>query len=129
MDLLRANENELTTDEEYNNKVRRQWSQKALHGRHPHDLSQEHVDIEASNKWLTNADLFAETEGFLTAIQDQVILTRNCKKYILKQPNIDEMCRRCGKEPETVQHITAACEQLAPTGCIKIHDEVAEVIH
>jgi hypothetical protein len=91
LDLLCANENELTTDEEYNNKVRRQWSQKALHGRHPHDLSQEHVDIEASNKWLTNADLFAETEGFLTALQDQVILTRNYKKYILKQPNIDEM--------------------------------------
>jgi hypothetical protein len=39
-----------------------------LHGRHPHDLSQQHVDIETSNKWLTSADLFAETEGFLTAI-------------------------------------------------------------
>jgi hypothetical protein len=88
---------------------------KALHGRRPHDLSQEHVGIEASNKWLTNANLFAETEGSLTAIQDQVILTRNYKKYILKQPNIEEMCRRCGKEPETIQHITVACEQLAPT--------------
>jgi hypothetical protein len=48
------------------------------------------VDTEASNKWLTNADLFAETEGCLTAIQNQVIPTRNYKKYILKQPNIDE---------------------------------------
>jgi hypothetical protein len=84
LDLLHAKENELTTDEEYNNKVRRQWSQKALHGRHPHDLSQEHVDTEASNKWLTNAHLFAETDGFLTAIQDQVILTRNYKKYIFE---------------------------------------------
>jgi len=81
LDLVRANENELTTDEEYN--VKRQWSQKALHGRHPCDLSQQYVDIEASNNWLTNADLFAETEGFLTAIQYQVILTRNYKKYIL----------------------------------------------
>jgi ribosomal protein L37E len=54
---------------------------------------------------------------------------RNYKKYILKQPNIDEMCRRCGKEPETVQHITAACEQLAPTECIRRHDGVAKVIH
>jgi len=129
LDLLRANKNELATDEEYNNKVKRQWSQKALHGRHPHDLSQQHVDIEASNKRLTNADLFAETEGFLTAIQDQVVLTRNYKKYILKQPNIDELCRRCGKEPETIQHITAACEQLTPTEYIKRHDGVAKVIH
>jgi hypothetical protein len=39
------------------------------------------------------------------------------------------MSRRCGKELETIQHITAACEQLAPTEYIKRHDEVAEVIH
>jgi hypothetical protein len=64
LDLLHANENELSTEEEYNNKVRKQWSQKALHGRHLHDLSQEYVVIEASNKWLTNANLFAKTEGF-----------------------------------------------------------------
>ena len=70
LNLVYANANELPTDEEYNNKGKGQWSQKALHGRHPHDLSQQHVDTEASNKWLTNKDLFAETKGFLTAIQD-----------------------------------------------------------
>jgi len=64
---------------------------------------------------LTDADLFAETEGFLTAIQDEVILRRNYKKYILKQPDTDELCRRCGKESEKIHHFTAACEQLAPT--------------
>jgi hypothetical protein len=70
LDLFLANKNELATDEEYNKKVKRQWSQKALHGRHPYDLSQQYADMEASNKWLTSADLIAETEGFLTAIQD-----------------------------------------------------------
>jgi hypothetical protein len=39
------------------------------------------------------------------------------------------MCRRSGKETETIQHITAACEQLAPTEYIKRHDGVAKVIH
>jgi len=73
--------------------------------------------------------LFAETEGFLTAKQDQVILTRNNKKYILKQPDTDELCRRCGKESETIQHITAACEQLAPTEYVKRHDGLAKIIH
>jgi len=91
------NENELATDKEYNNKVKRQWSQKALHGRHLYDPSQHYVDTEASNKRLTSVDLFAKTEGCLTAIQEQVILTRNYKKYILKQPNTDELCRRCGE--------------------------------
>jgi hypothetical protein len=47
----------------------------------------------------------------------------------LKQPNIDELCRKCGKEPETNQHITAACEQLAPTEYTKRRDGVAKVIH
>ena len=78
---------------------------------------------------MADADLFAETEGFLTAIQDQFILTRNYKKYILKQPNIDELCRRCGKESEKIQHVTAACEQLAPTDCVKRYDGLAKVIH
>jgi hypothetical protein len=104
LDLLHANENELTTEEEYNNKVKRHWSQKVLHSRHPYDLIQQYVDIEASNKRLTSVDLFTETEGFLTAIQEQVILTSNYKKYILKQPNTDELCRTCGKESETIQH-------------------------
>jgi len=73
--------------------------------------------------------LFAETEGFLTAIQDQVILTRNYKKYILKQPDTEELCRRCGKESETIQLITAACEQLAPTEYVKRRDGLAKIIH
>ena len=47
----------------------------------------------------------------------------------MKQPNTDELCRRCGKESETIQHITAACEQLAPTGYVERHDGVAKGIH
>jgi hypothetical protein len=107
--------------------VKRQWSQKTLHGHHLYYLSQQYVDIEALNKWLTNAEFFAKTEGFLTAIKVQVILTRNYKKYILKQPDTDELCRRCGKESETIQHITAACEQLAPTEYVNRHDGLAKL--
>jgi len=47
----------------------------------------------------------------------------------LKQPDTDELCRRCGKESETIQHITAACEQLAPTEYVKRHDGLAKIIH
>ena len=67
--------------------------------------------------------------GFLIAIEDQVILTRNYKKYILKQPDTDELCRRCGKGLETIQRITAACEQLAPTEYVNRHDGLAKVIY
>ena len=47
----------------------------------------------------------------------------------MKQPDSDELCRRFGKESETIQHITAACEQLAPTEYVKGHDGLAKVIH
>ena len=62
-------------------------------------------------------------------MQDQVILIRNYKKYILKQTDTDDLCRRCGKESETIQHITAACEQLAPSEHVKRHDGLAKIIH
>ncbi|KAF2879579.1 hypothetical protein ILUMI_26604 [Ignelater luminosus] len=45
------------------------WTQKALHGRHANDVSQQHVDKVVSNYWLTEGSLFAETEGFMMAIQ------------------------------------------------------------
>ena len=67
--------------------------------------------------------------GFLKVIQNQVIPTKNYEKYILEQPNINELCRRCGKKSETIQHITAVCEQLTPTECVKRHDGLAKVIH
>ena len=45
------------------------------------------------------------------------------------QPDTDELYRRRGKESETIRHITAACEQLAPTEYVKRRDGLAEVIH
>jgi hypothetical protein len=47
----------------------------------------------------------------------------------LKQSNIDKLCRRCGKESETIQHITAVCEHLAPTENLKRHDGLVKIIH
>jgi 1,4-alpha-glucan branching enzyme len=39
------------------------------------------------------------------------------------------LCRRCGKESETIQHITAACEQPTTTEYLKTHDGQAKIIH
>jgi hypothetical protein len=47
----------------------------------------------------------------------------------LKQPETDELCRRCGKKSESIQGITAACEQLAPIEYVKRHDGLAKIIH
>jgi DNA-binding GntR family transcriptional regulator len=33
------------------------------------------------------------------------------------------------KKSETIQHITAECEQLAATECVKRHDGIAKAFH
>ena len=42
------------------------WREKTLHGKHIYELSQPHIDTEASNAWLIKGHLFPETEGFAT---------------------------------------------------------------
>jgi hypothetical protein len=56
----------------------------------------------------------SETTGFMTAIQDQVFSTNDCKKHVLEDPNITNgLCRKCREKLGTTQHITSACHALA----------------
>jgi len=48
-----------------------------LHGGHSHDLRKPEVDKVALNAWLNSGELFPETEGYMIAIQDKVVNTRN----------------------------------------------------
>jgi hypothetical protein len=105
------------------------WSQKTIHGRFPNDIRQPNVDKQASLKWLHDGMLFPETEGFLIAIQDQVIATKNYKKYIMKDGTTDDKCRKCGVTNETIQHVVSGCQTLAPTEYKRRHDLVANIVH
>ena len=105
------------------------WARKSLHGRHYHDLEQSHVDKNASNAWLSHSNLFPETEGFMLAIQDQVINTRNYRKHILHDNTVTDKCRRCNIDSETIQHITSGCRLLAHTDYLHRHNQIANIIH
>lgn len=61
----------------------RLWSTKELHGRFYRFLYDDETDIPQSLQWAIQGYLNPETEGFLIAIQDQVVKTRNYAKYIL----------------------------------------------
>lgn len=100
-----------------------------MHGRHRYDLCLPNGDKIASNEWLRRGQLFPETEGFLIAIQDQVIETRNYQKHIMKLSIPTDMCRRCHSSSETIQHITGACKAIAQTDYKHRHDQVAKIIH
>jgi hypothetical protein len=91
------------------------WKAKELHGRFINQLNQQGIECCASNKWLNYGQLYPETEGFMIAIQDQVIEAKNYRTFILKDSTLtNDLCRRCNDLPETIQHITSACGIHAP---------------
>ncbi|KAF4523835.1 hypothetical protein B566_EDAN013602 [Ephemera danica] len=92
------------------------------------ELTAAHVDLKESTEWLRTASLFSETEGFLLAIQDQVVRTRNYERHILKTA-VDDRCRLCKKSGKTIQHITGGCSVLAPKEYLERHNAVAKVVH
>ncbi|XP_060519856.1 uncharacterized protein LOC132698038 [Cylas formicarius] len=91
---------------EINDEILHQWAQKAVHGGHFSDLHQEDVDIKASNKWLSNGDLYAETEGYLLAIQDRWWLKEFQYVGSLSQPtNVGKESRLMDRENSTTKHV------------------------
>lgn len=126
---LSAEQLQMTTKMQTNEEIIVQWQSKQLHGTHPYELNQENIH-KKSNIWLKEGKLHAETEGFIVAIQDRVIATRNYRKYIIGE-QIDDKCRICMKEKqkETIEHIISGCEALANTEYIKRHNNIAKIIH
>jgi hypothetical protein len=72
--------------------------------------------------------MFPETEGFILAIQDQVIKTNWYSKHIICEP-INEKCRLCGKVNEPIQHISSGCSMLCQNEYLARHNSVAKIIH
>ena len=105
-----------------------QWREKSLHGQHPLVQDQPNVDKKASNLWLRRGELFPETEGFVVAIQDKVIGTRNYQKHILRH-NVDDKWRLCGNPNETIEHIIDRCRMLAQRDYTRMHNYVCRIIN
>jgi hypothetical protein len=65
----------------------------------------------------------------MITIQDKDISTNNCKKYILKDPNItNDTCGKCQGKSETIQHITGACCALTEGDYTHRHSPVANIV-
>lgn len=104
------------------------WSEKELHGRFYKVLHEPHVDWKTSVHWLRFGDLFGETEGFVCAIQDQVVKTNNYRRYVIKDGTVD-ICRACHLPGETIRHITSGCSSLANTEYLHRHNQAARILH
>jgi hypothetical protein len=56
---------------------------KGLHGGFANALKHESTNLVHSTEWIRTVGLFGETEGFIFAKQDKVILTRSYQKHIM----------------------------------------------
>ncbi|XP_078348127.1 uncharacterized protein LOC144633190 isoform X1 [Oculina patagonica] len=109
-------------------KLTKQWEDKALHGRYPKRIKEADVDHHKTNQWLKSSGLKAETEGFIIAAQDQSLATRSYHARIIKD-GTSPLCRMCNKYDETIDHIVSGCPELAKTEYIHRHDKAAAYIH
>lgn len=105
------------------------WKTKEMHSTYFYHLNQNAVDKPMSTSWLKNDTIFPETVGFMCAIQDRVIPTRNYRRYILQENITDDSCRKCGLTKETIEHVIDGCSMLASTDYTTRHNNVAKIVH
>ena len=124
----KAKQLKLKYKEAFKKMVRDKWREKAMHGKFPNYLDKDHVDVELSFEWMKHTGLKGETEGLITAAQDQALNTRYYSKHITKQGTTDR-CRMCHTQPETVEHIISGCQTLAADQYLNRHNQVAAQLH
>ena len=124
----KAKQLKLKYKEDFRKMVRDKWREKAMHGKFPNYLDKYHVDVELSFKWKKHTGLKGETEGLITAAQDQALNTRYYSKHIIKN-GITDRCRMCHTQPETVEPIISGCQTLAADRYLNRHNQVAAQLH
>ena len=116
--LLKVAQKYIKADElgpkEYKNHTReertRDWQEKPLHGRFLRCT--EEVASSKTWEWLRREELKKETEGLITAAQDQSLRT-NVMKARIEKSDVSPMCRMCNAAEETVFHIVSGCRMHA----------------
>ena len=100
------------------------WMSKELHSRFHRAFLDSDVDT-AFFSWLQF--LFGETKGFVCAIMDKVIKTRNYQRHIIKDGTI-EICRACYRPEEFLRYIVSGCSHLANRVYLHRHNQVSKII-
>ena len=108
--------------------ARNKQKEKAMHGKFPNYLDKDHVDVELSFEWMKHTGLKGETEGLITAAQNQALNTRYYSKHVIKQGTTDR-CRMCHTQTETVEHIISGCQTLEAHQYLNRHNQVAAQLH
>ena len=108
--------------------IKNKRKDKAMHGKFPKYLDKDHIDMQLSFEWMKHTGLKGETEGLITAAQDQALNTRYYSKHIIKQGSTDK-CRMCNSQQETLEHIISGCQSRAADQYLNRHNQVAAQLH
>ena len=106
----------------------RSWKNKPQHGAYIKLLESSGLDCKKSLGWMKHIHLDARSEGYLCAAQELALFTRYHEKYIIKS-RLDDYCRICKKESETIFHILAGCGILAKREYFTRHNAVCQYVH
>ncbi|XP_066932175.1 uncharacterized protein [Clytia hemisphaerica] len=101
---------------------------KNLHGQYFQLLDEPHVDKTLTTDWIRSSTLKRATEATICAIQEQAVTTRYIQRRIFHQ-QVEETCRICNREKETIHHIISGCTVLAPTKYLQRHNNLCKYIH
>ena len=121
--------------DEMNKEKKDKWQEKVQHVYLLRKTkSNEDLDQKKSNIWLVNGKFSSHIEGYLFAIQEQVIETRTLKrireKDPLKRKEMPRLCRMCGRAEEDIFHVTASCPYLSSILYLHYrHNPVAKALY
>ena len=103
------------------------WKSKPLHGQFSRGVE---GDMDITLQWsrLTSGSLMPETEGFVSAAQDQAITTIAMRCNIFHLP-VSLSCQLCGSHDETIDHLISGCEVITQRLYKHHHDEMARMLH
>ena len=124
----KANQLKLKYKEDFNMMLWDMRKEKAMHGKFPNYFDKSHVDVELSFQWMKHTGFKGETEGLITAVQDQALNTRYYHKHIIKQ-EATAQCQMCHNQSETLEHIISGCQTLAADQYLDRHNQVAVQLH
>lgn len=108
--------------------IEQKWRDKPMHGQLHTQMKELSIDSKLSYAWLKEGKLKGETEGLLTAAQDQALKTRHIE-YAIHHTRTDGKCRLCKTAEETVEHIMSSCSILAPQEYTDRHNNVCKALH
>ena len=95
--------------------------EKKVHGKYFSET--ENVANRRSFDWLSAGRVTKTFEGLIFAAQEQALPTNWLKSRITGEQE-DSMCRKCGKEVETVAHLVSACSELCQSEYLTRHNKM-----